>query len=142
MDALAQPPASLEALRARKASLDRDLAQHDDLAVRLDACLAARAQGNGRMDLPVDIGMGFTAEGVVHDTSRIMVSAGVQELFLDLPIERAREFVDKKRRILQNRLEALDKLLGQAEAEHERVSKALKAAFQVVDNEAVMTEAA
>lgn len=65
MDALTQPPASLEALRARKAALDRDLAQHDDLAARLDACMAARAQGNGRMDLPVDIGMGFTAEGVV-----------------------------------------------------------------------------
>ena len=65
MDALSQPPASLEALRRRKSSLDSDLALHDDLAARLDGLLAARAQGNGRMDLPVDIGMGFTVEGVV-----------------------------------------------------------------------------
>ncbi|GAA5992874.1 hypothetical protein JCM10908_001384 [Rhodotorula pacifica] len=134
MDALSKPPASLEALRQRKALVDSHLALHDDLAARLDALLAARAQGNGRMDLPVDIGMGFTAKGVVHDTSRIIVSAGIQELFLDLPVEKAREFVEKKRQILQKRLEALEKPLAQAEAEHERVSKALKAAFEVPDH--------
>ncbi|GAA5960706.1 hypothetical protein JCM8115_001805 [Rhodotorula mucilaginosa] len=134
MDALSQLPASLEALRRRKSSLDSDLALHDDLLARLDACLAARAQGNGRMDLPVNIGMGFTVEGVVHDTSRIVVSAGLHDLFLDLPIEEARDFVEKKRRILQKRLEALEKPLAQAEAEHERVSKALKAAFEVPDH--------
>lgn len=31
-----------------------------------------------------------------------MVSAGLHDLFLDLPIEEARDFVEKKRRILQS----------------------------------------
>lgn len=37
-----------------------------------------------------------------HDTSRIVVSAGLHDLFLDLPIEQARDFVEKKRQILQS----------------------------------------
>lgn len=65
MNALQQPPASLVALRQRKSNLELSLAQHQDLLDRLHALLTARKQGNERMDVPVDIGMGFTAEGVV-----------------------------------------------------------------------------
>lgn len=65
MESLLQPPADLRQLEA-----DRDAArilvdQHRDLKVRLAEVQQARAQGNARMNLSVEIGPGFTAEGVV-----------------------------------------------------------------------------
>jgi hypothetical protein len=55
----------LKDLLARQEALQNQLDAHKDLTKRLNSLLEARKQGNGRMDLPVELGPGFTAEGVV-----------------------------------------------------------------------------
>ncbi|BGP56428.1 hypothetical protein JCM8202_001832 [Rhodotorula sphaerocarpa] len=131
MEALQQPSASLEALRQRKAAVETLLRQHQDLVARLDSVLEARKQNNKRMELPVDIGMGFTVEGIVNDTGRVVVAAGPQDLYLELEVGHARDFVEKRCKLLEKRLETVERPLAQAEAEHERVLETLKAAFEV-----------
>lgn len=165
MEALQQPSASLEALRQRKAAVETLLRQHQDLVARLDSVLEARKQNNKRMELPVDIGMGFTVEGIVsvpssllrrylderkadsacpasNDTGRVVVAAGPQDLYLELEVGHARDFVEKRCKLLESepsdsfasinprmdahasiaeRLETVERPLAQAEAEHERV---------------------
>lgn len=174
MEALQQPSASLEALRQRKAAVEALLRQHQDLVARLNSVLEARKQNNKRMELPVDIGMGFTVEGVVfvpssllrrylderkadsacpasNDTGRVVVAAGPQDLYLELEIGHARDFVEKRCKLLQSepfdpvalallltdahasvaeRLETIEKPLAQAEAEHERVRPSWLAAAE------------
>lgn len=52
-------------MMAQHAALLQSIADHQDLLARLATLLDARSAGNDRMDLPVDLGMGYSVEGVV-----------------------------------------------------------------------------
>ncbi|TNY24297.1 hypothetical protein DMC30DRAFT_387029 [Rhodotorula diobovata] len=135
MDALAQPPADLRNLQARRDDTRLLVQQHRDLAARLTQVHAARQQGNPRMETPVPLGMGFEAEGVVSDTSRVILAAGIDDLFLDLELDQALEFVDKRTAILDRKLKALDEHVARLEKKHKMVVKTLRTAFQLPDDE-------
>ncbi|GAA5999733.1 uncharacterized protein JCM10292_003723 [Rhodotorula paludigena] len=133
MESLLLQPADLRQLEA-----DRDAArilvdQHRDLKVRLAEVQQARAQGNARMNLNVEIGPGFAAEGVVPDTSRVIVAAGVDDLFLELELDKALAFVDERISILQKKLECFEAPISRLKKEHEMVVKTLRSAFQLPD---------
>ncbi|GAA6052977.1 hypothetical protein JCM3770_001159 [Rhodotorula araucariae] len=134
MDALLQPPSQLRALELHRSSLVQLVAQHKDLAARLDQVHAAREQGNGRMETSVPLGMGFEVDGVVPDTSRIICAAGVDDLFLDLDLDQAQAFVEKRTAILEKKLKAVEEPIARLQKEHELVVKTLRSAFQLSDD--------
>ncbi|GAA5839358.1 hypothetical protein JCM9279_005916 [Rhodotorula babjevae] len=136
MDALAQPPTDLRQLQHRRDHLRALVADHRDLAARLSQVHAAQNEGHTRMDVAVPLGMGFEAEGVVPDTSKVIVAAGLDDLFLDLDLEQALTFVDKRTGILDKKLKALDEHVARLEKEHEMVVKTLRTAFQLPDDDA------
>ncbi|GAA5926727.1 uncharacterized protein JCM15063_000355 [Sporobolomyces koalae] len=123
----------LKDLLARQQDLRAQLDAHSDLAAKLDGVITARKQGNGRMQLPVELGPGFTAEGVVNDTSRIILAAGIEDLWLDLPVEQARTFVENRTRIIKKRLGGLEQPISQLKEEYALVAKTLREAFQLPD---------
>lgn len=65
MDPTLPLPFELRTLLAQHAALQQSIAQHLDLLARLASLLDARAQGHGKMELPVELGMGYSVEGVV-----------------------------------------------------------------------------
>ncbi|GAA6050269.1 hypothetical protein NBRC10513_008025 [Rhodotorula toruloides] len=129
MNALLEQPHELRALEQRRDALRVLLAQLQDLADRLHGLLEARRQGNGRMQLPVDLGMGFCAEGVVEDTQRIIVAAGLENLFLDMPVEQAQEFVKKRIAIVEKKVAGLDEPIAKLKEEHAKLVNTLRSAF-------------
>lgn len=58
-------PTELRALVVKYEELQRDIVNHEDLSARLEQLVKAREQGNERMNLPVDLGLGYSIEGVV-----------------------------------------------------------------------------
>lgn len=58
-------PSELRRLLTEQSAIQLSLAQNSDLLSRLQSLLEARKNGHNRMDLPVDVGMGFLMEGVV-----------------------------------------------------------------------------
>ncbi|BGP49362.1 hypothetical protein JCM10450v2_005250 [Rhodotorula kratochvilovae] len=135
MDALLQPPTELRNLERNRESLSVLVQQHRDLVARLEEVQLQREQGNGRMETSVPLGMGFEAEGVVPDTSRIICAAGIDDLFLDLESDQAQAFVEKRTVILEKKLKALDEPIARLKKEHEMVVKTLRSAFQLSDEE-------
>ncbi|GAA5884772.1 hypothetical protein JCM16303_005268 [Sporobolomyces ruberrimus] len=123
----------LKDLISRQESIEAQLSAHKDLVERLHRVVEARKQGNGRMRLPVELGPGFTAESVVEDTSRIILAAGLDDLWLDLPIEQAKTFVEKRIAILEKRSNDLEKPIAQLKEEYALVAKTLRDAFQLPD---------
>ncbi|GAA5908099.1 hypothetical protein JCM8208_003688 [Rhodotorula glutinis] len=135
MDALAQPAHDLRQLQLRRDQTRALVDHHRDLAARLSQVHGERNDGNTRMDVAVPLGMGFEAEGVVPDTSRVIVAAGLDDLFLDLELDQALSFVDKRTQILEHKLRALDEHVARLEKEHEMVVKTLRTAFQLPDDD-------
>ncbi|BGP01102.1 hypothetical protein JCM10021v2_004798 [Rhodotorula toruloides] len=66
--------------------------------------------------------MGFCAEGVVEDTQRIIVAAGLENLFLDMPVEQAQEFVKKRIAIVEKKVAGLDEPIAKLKEEHAKTS--------------------
>ncbi|GAA5896059.1 uncharacterized protein JCM6883_001700 [Sporobolomyces salmoneus] len=124
----------LKDLLARQDALEAQLAAHKDLTTRLNGLLEARKAGNDKMELPVELGPGFTVEGVVQDTSRIILAAGIDDLWLELPIERAQPFVQKRIDILERRSKDLEKPIARLKEEYALVAKTLRDAFQLPDD--------
>ncbi|GAA5996201.1 hypothetical protein JCM5350_003304 [Sporobolomyces pararoseus] len=124
----------LKDLIARQEAIQAQLEGHRDLQARLHTLLEQRKQGNGRMELPVELGPGFSAEGVVEDTSHIIVSAGLDDLWLDLPIDKAQDFVENRMGILEKRSKDLEKPIEKLKEESALVAKTLRDAFQLPDN--------
>lgn len=58
-------PTELRSLVAQLAALQLAIEQNRDLLSRLASLLDARAVGHERMDLPVDLGLGYSVDGVV-----------------------------------------------------------------------------
>ncbi|KPV74516.1 uncharacterized protein RHOBADRAFT_45005 [Rhodotorula graminis WP1] len=135
MDALAQPPHDRRQLHLRRDQTRALVDQHRDLAARLAQVHAAHKDGNTRMDVAVPLGVNFEAEGVVPDTSRVIVAAGLDDLFLDLELEHALVFVDKRTSILNQKLKTLDEHVARLEKEHDMVVKTLRTAFQLPDDD-------
>ncbi|BGO92588.1 hypothetical protein NBRC10512_000583 [Rhodotorula toruloides] len=129
MNALLEQPHELRALEQRRDALRVVLDQLHDLADRLHGLLEARRQGNGRMELPVDLGMGFCAEGVVEDTDRIIVGTGMEDLFLDMPVEQAQDFVKKRIAIVEKRVAEFDEPIARLKEEHAKLVETLQSAF-------------
>ncbi|GAA5948865.1 hypothetical protein JCM3765_003935 [Sporobolomyces pararoseus] len=121
----------LKDLVARQEAIQAQLEAHRDLQARLHTLSEQRKQGNGRMELPVELGPGFSAEGVVEDTSHIILSAGLDDLWLDLPIEKAQGFVESRIGILEMRLKDLEKPIAKLKEEYALVAKTLRDAFQL-----------
>ncbi|BGP25714.1 prefoldin subunit [Rhodotorula toruloides] len=129
MNASLEQPQELRALEHRVDALRVLLDQLQDLSDRLHGLLEARKRGNGRMQVPVDIGMGFCAEGVVENTDRIIVAAGLDDLFFDLPVEQAQDFVRKRVVIVEKTLQGLEGLITRLKEDHAKLVKTLKSAF-------------
>lgn len=55
----------LSSLVERHKSVQQAIQEHRQLIERIDGVMHARQQGNGKMELPVELGQGFTIEGVV-----------------------------------------------------------------------------
>ncbi|GAA5867972.1 hypothetical protein JCM1840_003637 [Sporobolomyces johnsonii] len=123
----------LNALQATQHDLTRAIAAHHDLLDRISSLQQARAAGHPRMELPVELGPGFTAEGVVEDTSRIICSAGLDDLWLDLPLDKAAEFVKKRAAILEKRSQNLEEPIARMKEEYALVAKTLHSALQLPD---------
>ncbi|GAA5875349.1 hypothetical protein JCM8547_003211 [Rhodosporidiobolus lusitaniae] len=115
--------AELRRLEVRLADEEALLAQSDDLLVRLDGLKDTKV-------LEVDLGMGCTVEGVPNNSGRVIVAAGLDELFLDLSVERAKEFVRKRRAIVQKKKESLEGPLAQLRREYAQVAETLQKALQ------------
>ncbi|BGP33263.1 hypothetical protein JCM10296v2_005057 [Rhodotorula toruloides] len=129
MNTLLEQPHELRALEQRRDALRVLRDQLQELADRLHGLLEARRQGNGRMELPVDLGMGFFAEGVVENTDNIIVAAGLQDLFLDMPVEQAQEFVKKRIAIVEKKVAGLDEPIERLKEERAKHVKTLQSAF-------------
>lgn len=65
MQAALPVPSELRLLEVKLDALSLQLDQLVDLSTRLDELLQARKGDNGRMELPVELGAGFSVEGVV-----------------------------------------------------------------------------
>ncbi|GAA6015608.1 hypothetical protein JCM11491_007173 [Sporobolomyces phaffii] len=126
----------LNELVARQDAIQAQLDAHRDLSERLKLLVDQRERGNAKMELPVELGPGFTAEGVVHDTKRIIVAAGIDDLWLDLPVEQAQAFVHKRTELLEKRRKDLDRPIAQMKADYALVAKTLRDAFQLPDDDA------
>ncbi|GAA5830447.1 hypothetical protein JCM5353_005848 [Sporobolomyces roseus] len=63
-------------------------------------------------------GTGSTAEGAVEDTIRIMVSSGVDDLWLELTLREAQVWVQKRIVILEKRAADLEKPIAILREEH------------------------
>ncbi|GAA6010029.1 hypothetical protein JCM10207_007525 [Rhodosporidiobolus poonsookiae] len=130
MNSTALPiPAELRLLQQQRDDAALQLDRHKDLLARLNDIQRARARGNGRMEVPVDLGMGFMAEGVVEDTARVIVAAGVDDLFLDLPIERAGQFVEKRIAVLEKKQQSLKAPIARLTEEHASLAQTLQKAL-------------
>ncbi|GAA6060582.1 hypothetical protein JCM10212_006817 [Sporobolomyces blumeae] len=129
----------LKRLLERRAALQAELDAHRDLLERIAGVLDARSRGHGRMELAVELGPGFTAEGVVGDTARIIVNSGLEDLWLDLPIEGSQDFVKKRIALLERRLDDLEKPIKQMKQEYALVAKTLRDAFQLPDDDPTTT---
>lgn len=58
-------PHELRTLLTNRAATLAAIQQHQDLLSRLSSIIAARSAGNAQMNLDVDLGMGYSIEGVV-----------------------------------------------------------------------------
>ncbi|ORY84691.1 hypothetical protein BCR35DRAFT_303017 [Leucosporidium creatinivorum] len=133
MDPTLPLPTELRTLLAQHTTLRQSIAQHQDLLTRLASLLEARSQGHGKMELPVELGMGYSVEGVVEDTSKMITSLGVQDLWVELELEKAREFAEKKLRILEKRVAGLEEPIKKLKEEYALVAKTLRDALQLPD---------
>ncbi|BGP17563.1 hypothetical protein JCM10213_004104 [Rhodosporidiobolus nylandii] len=130
MQAALPVPSELRLLQVKAADALSQLSQHRELLERLDDVLAARKEGNGTMQLPVELGGGFSVKGVVEDTSRVICAAGLDDLYVDLPVEKAREFVEKRIAILEKKQLALEEPLEKLQNEYELLTSTLQKALQ------------
>ena len=55
----------LSSLVERHNSVEQAIQEHRQLIERIDGVIHARQQGNDKMELPVELGQGFTIDGVV-----------------------------------------------------------------------------
>ncbi|GAA5973438.1 hypothetical protein JCM21900_006343 [Sporobolomyces salmonicolor] len=123
----------LNVLLARQDDLRRAITAHQDLLDRISSVQQARAAGQTRMELPVELGPGFSAEGVVEDTSRIICSAGLDDLWLDLPLDKATVFVKKRAALLEKRVQTLEEPIARMKEEYALVAKTLHSALELPD---------
>ncbi|GAA5920296.1 hypothetical protein JCM1841_003032 [Sporobolomyces salmonicolor] len=123
----------LNVLLARQDALRRAITAHQDLLDRISSVQQARAAGQARMELPVELGPGFSAEGVVEDTSRIICSAGPDDLWLDLPLDKATVFVEKRAALLEKRVQTLEEPIARMKEEYALVAKTLHSALELPD---------
>ncbi|KAM0791771.1 hypothetical protein ACM66B_004034 [Microbotryomycetes sp. NB124-2] len=107
----------LSSLVAQQAELDQTIAQVQTLQHRIAETIAAREAGHGRMQLPVELGMGYTIEGVIEDTSTIICSLGMQDLWIELSLEQAQDSLDRRLDLLQRKKAAVDQTLAQLRSE-------------------------
>ncbi|SCZ95099.1 BZ3500_MvSof-1268-A1-R1_Chr11-3g03602 [Microbotryum saponariae] len=122
-------PTELEQLLLSQSQLQHTLASLQQLATRLSELSQARKEGNGRMDIAVDLGMGYTIQGVVPNTDKIIVASGVQDLWVQLRVDEAEKFVAKRHEILQKRSESLDKEVDKLRQEYALVAETLRRAL-------------
>ncbi|KAL8283237.1 hypothetical protein RQP46_006015 [Phenoliferia psychrophenolica] len=127
-------PRELSSLLARHAELAVKLEQHRDLLGQLASVRQARESGNGKMHVPVDLGRGYMIEGVVKDTSKVFVM-GLDDVWLQLEVDKAEEFVERKMEILQKRADALDEPIAKLQKDYALVTKTLNAALALPDTE-------
>ncbi|SCV73587.1 BQ2448_7513 [Microbotryum intermedium] len=119
-------PSELEQLLLSQSQLQQTLAALQQLSTRLTELSQARKQGNERMDTAVDLGMGYTIQGVVPNTGKIIVASGVRDLWVQLPVGEAETFVEKRKEILQKRSESLEKEVEKLRKEYALVSHPLR----------------
>lgn len=113
----------LRSLVKRYDTLQQDITRHQELLDRLETLVKARQAGNGRMQLPVELGLGYSIEGVVYvdsvshlpsgagltslsltsreDTSKVIVNMGVDDLWAELEVGRALVFVKERIHLLE-----------------------------------------
>ncbi|GAA5980776.1 hypothetical protein JCM11641_002646 [Rhodosporidiobolus odoratus] len=130
MQAALPVPSELRLLEVKLDALSLQLDQLVDLRTRLDALLQARKGDNGRIELPVELGAGFSVEGVVEDTSKIICAAGLDDLFLELPVEEARDFVAKRIAIVEKKRQAVEEPLTRMQEEYAQLASTLQKALQ------------
>ncbi|SGZ02554.1 BQ5605_C033g11216 [Microbotryum silenes-dioicae] len=122
-------PTEFEQLLLSQSQLQYNLASLQQLATRLSELSQARKEGNERMDIAVDLGMGYTIQGVVPNTDKIIVASGVQDLWVQLRVDEAEKFVAKRHEILQKRSESLNKEVDKLRQEYALVAETLRRAL-------------
>ncbi|KDE07769.1 prefoldin, alpha subunit [Microbotryum lychnidis-dioicae p1A1 Lamole] len=122
-------PTELEQLLLSQSQLQYNLASLQQLATRLSELSQARKEGNERMDIAVDLGMGYTIQGAVPNTDKIIVASGVQDLWVQLRVDEAEKFVAKRHEILQKRSESLNKEVDKLRQEYALVAETLRRAL-------------
>ncbi|KAK4704679.1 hypothetical protein P7C70_g1532, partial [Phenoliferia sp. Uapishka_3] len=125
-------PLELTSLLSQHESLSLQIQQHADLHSQLSTLLEARKSGNNQMNLPVDLGRGYMIEGVVKDTTQVFVM-GLDDVWVELEIDKAVEFVDKKQDILNRRLQALKEPIAKLRKDYALVTKTLRTALELPD---------
>ncbi|GAA6028836.1 hypothetical protein JCM8097_007418 [Rhodosporidiobolus ruineniae] len=116
--AAAIPTSDLRLLQVRLDNLDLLLQQHKQLLARLEEVQRAREDGNGTMTVAVDLHPEFSVQGVVEDTSRIICAAGLDDLFLDLPLDKAQAFLEKRVAILEKKQKDLKEPIARMKKEY------------------------
>ncbi|KAK4050671.1 hypothetical protein OIV83_003397 [Microbotryomycetes sp. JL201] len=121
----------LGSLLAQQRQLDHTIADVRTLQHRISETIAARDAGNGRMQLPVDLGMGYTVDGVIEDTSTIICSLGTQDLWVEFTLEQARDFLNRRLDILERKKASVDQPLAELRSETLKVSDALRKVLEL-----------
>ncbi|KAL7336645.1 hypothetical protein BJY59DRAFT_706429 [Rhodotorula toruloides] len=64
-----------------------------------------------------------------EDTDRIIVGTGMEDLFLDMPVEQAQDFVKKRIAIVEKRVAEFDEPIARLKEEHAKLVETLQSAF-------------
>ncbi|KAK4055025.1 hypothetical protein OIO90_003366 [Microbotryomycetes sp. JL221] len=121
----------LRGLLAQQATVERTIAEVQQLKARIHDTQQARDAGHGRMEIPVELGMGYTIDGVVEDTSKIIISLGLHDLWVEFDLQEAQEFLDRRLDVLQRRRMELEAPIAQLKSQSQKVSQALRDVLQL-----------